>query len=120
VEEASRCEGGKMFNKFFKKTEWVPIKDFAAKRDIAVRIVCPSPKPNASPFCEVEIAKDYEKEARISKPLNLVQCLIVGAAIGFLFCAVASIIGLKLSVGDLAAMIGVPAFVGLMAGYLIF
>lgn len=109
-----------MLNKIFKESEWVPAKKYAAERDIAVRIVCPSEKPQTAAFCEVEIAKDYEQETKLVKPLNVVQCLAVGAAIGLLLCALASIVGLNLSVGDMAAIIGVPAVFGLLAAYLIF
>jgi hypothetical protein len=109
-----------MIEKFFKKTEWVPLNKHAAKRNIAVRIVCPSEKPHPHPFSEVEMARDYAQETRIIKPLNTIQCLIVGAAIGLLFAGTASVIGLKLSVGDMAAIVGVPAVVGLIAGFLIF
>jgi hypothetical protein len=109
-----------MLDRIFKKSEWVPAKKYAAQKDIAVRIVCPSEKPQTAPFSEVEIAKDYEQETKLVKPLNVAQCLAVGAAIGLLLCAAASIVGLKLTFGDMAAIIGVPAVFGLLAAYLIF
>jgi len=108
-----------MPEKIFNKTKWVSAKKYATERDIAVRIVCPSPEAKASPFCEVELVKEYEQETRVSKPLNVVQCIAVGAMIGLLLCTAASAVGLKLSYGDIAAIISVPAIVGLIAGFLI-
>jgi hypothetical protein len=109
-----------MTNEFFKKADLVPLKKMIAKKEIAVRILCPSERPvNLPAIDEVEIAKAYAEEAKILKPLNLAQALVAGAAAGLLLCTVTSMIGIKLSGSDMAAMVGTPALLGLIAGYLL-
>lgn len=91
-------------------------------KDIAVRIVSVSqdqPPKHINVVNEADIIKDYSDEAKISKSINLAQGLTIGAGIGILVCAIASITGVSLNFGDVAAMIGVPAVLGIAAGYIL-
>ena len=112
--------GADMSGKIYNKSQLVGLKDLIAKREITVRIVTPSQRPMASsPIDEVEMAKAYAKEGRISKPLNLAQCMTAGVAIGLFLCVISAVIGTRLNGGDIAAIIGAPALLGLIAGYLL-
>lgn len=91
-------------------------------KDITVRIVSVSndqPAKHINVVNEADIIKDYSDEAKLSKPINLAQGLTIGAGIGILVCAIASITGVSLNIGDMAAMIGVPAVLGIVAGYIL-
>lgn len=105
----------------FNKSGSAASKDPARKKDIVVRIVNASTdtKPKRVFVDETEIAKQYKEEVKVVKHANLVQGLAVGAAIGVLICALAQVTGTILSGGEMAAMVGVPAVVGIIAGFVL-
>ena len=108
-----------MFKRIFGKSNTSPLKEEKPKKDIVVRIVRPSSRPKAGVTDdEVEIAKEYEDEVKIGSHVNLVQGLIIGAGVGILVCTLAAVIGLNLSIRDMAAIIGVPAALGVITGYI--
>ncbi len=116
VKEGKKKE---MFKRIFRKSNTPSLKEEKPKKDIVVRIVRPSSKPKA-PITdnEVERAKEYEDEVKTGNYINLAQGLSVGAGVGILICALAAVIGLNLSFRDMAAIIGVPAVLGVIAGYI--
>ncbi len=109
-----------MLDKLFGRTKAAPQKEVNARKDIVVRIVNASNKPrNASVINEAELVEDYKNEVKLAKPVNLAQGLSVGAGIGILVCAIAGVIGIGLNTGDMAAIVGIPAVLGLIAGFLL-
>ena len=109
-----------MFNLTFNKSGSAS-KDPARKKEIVVRIVNASTdtKPKRVSVDETEIARQYKEEVKVLKHANLIQGLAVGAAIWVIICALAQVTGTLLSGGEIAAIVGVPAVVGIIAGFVL-
>ena len=107
-----------MLNKIFGQPQISLVTKRPAKRDIVVRLISPNPGSKKAFIEAAEIVNDYKEEEKIFKHLNLAQGLTVGGGIGLLICALAQVVGLTLSLGDMAAFIGIPATLGVIAGYI--
>lgn len=118
-EAAKAAKGGlKMFNMMFHKPK-DPSNASSRKKEIVVRIVNSSTdtQPKRTFIDETELCKEYEEEVKVFKHANLAQGLAVGGAIGLLICALASVNGTLLTSGEMAAIVSIPAMLGIIAGF---
>jgi len=91
-------------------------------REIAVRVIRSSQKPKPQKLDIEDMKKEYEIE---EKGLSLRSYSIlsgggIGAFVGLLFIVLMLRFGANLSSYEIAFMIGIPAFLGAAAGYVIF
>jgi hypothetical protein len=90
------------------------------QKDIVLKAPDPSQKPAEPTIEEIkEIAREYEDEVKFGKYVNLVQGLLIGAGIGLFVCTVAALIGVNLDFREISAIIGAPAVLGIIAGYIL-
>ena len=106
--------------KFFEKSN---SKETSQKspREITVRLIRPQEKPKF-PTHEIEdIKKEYEREekALFLRSYNILGCGVLGACVGFLFAVLMIYFGADLSSHEISFMVGIPAFLGAFAGYVI-
>jgi len=111
-----------MANKLEAKQE---TKEINLKRphDITVRIIRAKEKPRFERPEEIEeIKKQYDLEENIpfNRGFNVLRSGIVGAFVGVLFTALMLRFGANLNPYEISFMIGIPSFLGLVAGYIIF
>ncbi len=67
---------------------------------------------------EIDVRSEYENEIKLSTRVSPSQGLSVGTGIGIMICVLATLVGLHLGTRDVAALIGIPAVVGMIAGYI--
>jgi hypothetical protein len=87
-------------------------------KSIVVGSISSSSKEDPVLTDEIDVRSDYENEIKLSSSISPSQGLSVGTGIGIMVCVLATIIGLHLGARDVAALVGIPAVVGMIAGYI--
>ncbi len=94
------------------------VQEGEIEREIVVSSVNQSKKANHIVSDEAGIEKEYRDEVKVKGQINLMQGLSAGAGVGLIVSTLAVFIGVTLSVGDIVALISIPAVLGVIAGYI--
>ena len=110
-----------MINKFFNKSNSKEKISQKTAREIIVRVIRPQEKPKLPSLDLEDIKKEYEMEEKglFLRSYNILGCGVLGACVGFLFAVLMLYFGAHLSSHEISFMVGIPAFLGAFAGYVI-